>query len=197
MVAADPDNRLALTDMAIATSSLGEWLLQEKEVPAAIAAQRKAVAAIERMNKLSTQTTGNEDLLIHMHSRLSDALTAAGQYDEALASLRKADEYLALAEKLNPGMIRNLTRKSELLHGEADVYIAEKRWEDAIPALKRMIEIFETQRKRDPKNEMFLSSQPGIYEQLADCYAKLGRKSEASQALQFAQDRQKELQKTR
>jgi eukaryotic-like serine/threonine-protein kinase len=197
MVTADPDNRLALTDMAIATSSLGEWLLQEKEIPAAIAAQRKAAAAVERVNKLSTQTTGNEDLTVHMYSRLADALTAAEQYEPALASLRQADESLARAEKLNPGMSRNFTRRSELLHCESTIYMKQKRWEQAVPALSRMISIFESQRKRDPKNEIFLSSQPDVYTQLAECYANLGRWDEAVRAMRSALDRLGELQTLR
>jgi pentatricopeptide repeat protein len=197
MVTADSSNRLALTDMAIAASSLGEWLLQEKEIPAAIAAQRKAAAAVERVNKLSTQTTGNEDLTVHMYSRLADALAAAGQYDESLANLRKAGESLARAEKLNPGISRNFTRRSELLHGESTVYIKQNRWEQAIPALSGMISIFESQRKRDPKNEIFLSSQPDVYTQLADCYANLGRWDEAVRAMRSALDRLGELQALR
>jgi tetratricopeptide (TPR) repeat protein/tRNA A-37 threonylcarbamoyl transferase component Bud32 len=186
MVAADPDNRLALTDMGIATSSFGEWLLEKNEIPAAVAAQRKAVAAIERMASLSTQTTGNEDFLIHMYSRLATALTAAGQFDEALAGLRKAADALASAEKQNPGLSRNLTRKGEILHGEARVHMAQKHWELAIPPLTRMISILESQRERDPKNETFLSSQPEIYNELAECYSALGRRDEATRANQAA-----------
>ncbi len=186
MVASDPDNRLALTDSAIATSSLGEWLVQENEIPAAVAAQRKALALIERMARLSTQTTGNEDFLIHMHTRLAAALTAAGQFDEASANLRKADEYLAAAEKQNPGLSRNLTRKGEILHGQARVHMAQKDWELAVPKLNQMLSILQAQSERDPKNETFLSSQPEIYSELANCYAALGRRDEAARANQAA-----------
>jgi tetratricopeptide (TPR) repeat protein len=151
MSAADPDNRLALTDIAVARSSLGEWLLREKNPQAAVAAHRKAVAAAERLNRVSTQTSGNQDILVHTYVRLAAALTGIAQYDEALQSLGKADEYLSQAEKLNPGLSRNAKRKGEITQGEAEVHVAQKRWGQSIPAFARLISIFENQRKR-PEN---------------------------------------------
>ena len=121
-------------------------------------------------------------------------VAAAGQFDEALQSLRKADQALAEAEKQNPGLSRNLTRRSEILNGEAQVHVAQKHWDRAIPALTGMISIFESQRKRDPKNELYLSSQPSIYTRLAECYAESGRWDQAVSAMHHAMDRLEEIQ---
>ena len=196
MSAADPDNRLALTDIAVARSSLGEWLLREKNPQAAVAAHRKAVAAAERLSRVSTQTSGNQDILVHTYVRLAAALTGIVQYDEALQSLGKADEYLSQAEKLNPGS-RNAKRRGEIVQGEAEVHVARKLWGQAIPAYARLISIFENQRKRDPKTEVFLTAQPEQYARLAECYEAAGQRDSAIQALRTALDRFQEIESNR
>ena len=111
------------------------------------------------------------------------ALYNEGQYDEALQCLRKADKYLSQAEKLNPGLSRNAKRKGEILQEEAEVYVARKKWEQAIPAFAGLISVFENQRKRDPKNDIFLASQPGQYARLADCYEGAGQRDSAIRAI--------------
>src|SRR5262249_21212467 len=164
---------------------------------AAIDAHRKAVATAERLNRQSTQASGNEDLLVQVYARLAGALTAAGQYDQALESLHRADEYLAGAERQNPGLGRTIARRGEIIHGEADVYVARKDWEKAIPAFARLISIFESQNKRDPKNEFFLNMQPDLYASLAECYQGARRRDAAVQALRTALDRLGEIESRR
>ena len=98
MAAADGENPSSLADVAAAGSSLGEWLRVDKQPIPALVPFTKGVAAAERLNSLFGHATGNEDLLVHVHSRLAVGLTDAGRYDEALRHLEISEEYLASGE---------------------------------------------------------------------------------------------------
>jgi len=75
--------------------------------------------------------------------------------------------------------------------------VARKRWRQAIPAYARLISIFENQRKRDPKTEVFLTAQPEQYARLAECYEAAGQRDSAIQALRTALDRFQEIESNR
>ena len=189
MSAEDPDNRTALTDIAVAESALGEWLLEEKNTNDAIAAFRRAVTAAERLNNNTTQTSGNEDVLIQSYHRLAVGLNNARQFDEALECLEKAGVYLARAEKSTPGSSRYINRGAELMRAKADIYSAQKKWDEAAVVYTRIIAIYEEQMNRDPKNAGHLIEQPGLFSKLAECYAGAARWDSAVRSMQTALDR--------
>jgi tetratricopeptide (TPR) repeat protein len=197
MAAADPDNRSALSDVAAAGASLGERLRSEKQLPEAIAAFTKGVVAAERLNTLSGQVSGNEDMLVHVHERLAQGLIDAARYEDAFGHLAKAEEYLGLAEKRNSGLNRNALGLCEIVDAKADAYVAQQRWQEAAAAYRRQITIFDSEEKRDPKNEVYLNERPRLYAGLAKSYASMSQWPQAVDAIQGALERFREIEMKR
>jgi len=77
------------------------------------------------------------------------------------------------------------------------VYVAQRRWSDAVPAYQKLISIFESQWKRDPQNEIFLNERPRLYAGLADCYASTSQWGQAVQTMQAALERFQEIERRR
>ncbi len=197
MAAADPNNNQTLADVMNARSSLGDYLRQQNEIDAAVASYRIAVEVTERMRASGPLALLNLDPFVQARHRLGIGLIAAGKPEEALASFRSAAEALAVAEKQNPGMIRIVTRRAEILEGEGQAYALEKRWQDAIEAMSVTVVLFEDLRKRDPQNDQFLNEQPEKYAMLADYYAGAGQLDAASRALHTSLDRMREIEAKR
>ncbi len=193
MIAADPDNRLALADAAMAQDSYGDWLSAGPNPSLALTYYQKARANAEKMVG-SSALAGNEDFMIQVYQRLAHGQIAVGQANEALPNLVKAEDYVALAEQQNPGLVRNANRRTDILRDRADAYISLKQWPEAIAALNRSIAIFDSLRQRDPANVFFLSIQPELYTHLADSYAANGQRDAAMKALRMGLDRLQELE---
>lgn len=166
MVAADPDNRLALFD----------------------------AAAAERLNSVSGPGSGNQDLLQQVHHRYAAGLSDAKRFDEAFEQLSKAEEYVAAAEKKNPGLARTAAGFAEILDGRASIYVAQLRWSEAVPVYLQLIAMFEPLFQRDPTDGNILSERPRQYANLADCYAALSKWDLAIQAIQVALERFHEIE---
>jgi tetratricopeptide (TPR) repeat protein/tRNA A-37 threonylcarbamoyl transferase component Bud32 len=196
MLASDPKNNLAIVDVVNARSPQGDWLRKQGKIEDALAAYRKAIDAAVRLDG-SNAAYSSLDALVQVHQRYGAALVDAKRGDDAMTYLRRADEYLARAEKLNPGTNRGRIRKAEILETTAQLRVAQKQWSDAIASYRAVISIFESQRARDPKNESLLAEQPSLYARLADCYSATGQKAEAIQALRTALDRTSEIEARR
>jgi tetratricopeptide (TPR) repeat protein len=194
MRAADPDNRQALFDVAAIGSGYGAYLGLMGDTAAALAPLGKAVDAAERLNRLSGPGSGNQDLLQQVHQRFAAGLTAVGRFDEAFEHLAKAEEYVADAEKKNPGLARNASGLADILDSRASVYVAQKRWAEAVPVYRQLIAIFEPLFQRDPNDVGFLSERPRQYANLADCYAALLQWDRAISAIDLALERFHELE---
>jgi tetratricopeptide (TPR) repeat protein len=192
MMAADPNNSLAVMDVVMGRTAQGDWQKNAGQIQAALASYRKALDAVVRLDNPHAGY-GSLDALTQTHQRMAAGLGKANQPDTALDHLRKAEEYLARADSVNPGSNRGAMRKAEILGSRADVYGAQKKWADAITNLKAVIAIFEGQRSKDPKNEALLSEQPALYAQLADCYASAGQTDNAARAMRTALDRAGEI----
>jgi len=193
MVAADPDNRLALSDAAMAEDSYGDWLHDSTSPASAVPYYQKARTNVERMVSISSPG-GNEDFLIQVYQRLAHGLIGVGQPDEALSWLAKAEGYLVQAEKQNPGLSRNANRQTDIQRDKAEAYANLKRWPEAIQSLTDSLKLFDGLRQRDPANVFFLSIQPDLYTRLAEAYASSGRQDAAVTALRTGLDRLHELE---
>ena len=193
MIAADPDNRLALADAAMAQDSYGDWLSAGPNPSLALTYYQKARANAEKMVG-SSALAGNEDFMIQVYQRLAHGQIAVGQPNQALSNLLKAEDYVALAEQQNPGLVRNANRRTDILRDRADAHISLKQWPEAIAALSGSIAIFDSLRQRDPANVFFLSIQPELYTHLADSYAANGQRDAAMKALRTGLDRLQELE---
>ena len=194
MVAGDPDNRQALFDVAAIGSSWGDYLRVKGDTAAALAPLGKAVDAGERLHRLSGPGSGNQDLLRQVHQRFAAGLSAARRFEEASEHLKKAEEYVADAEKKNPGLARNSAGMAEILDSRASMYVAQKRWAEAVPVYQQLIATFEPLFQRDPNNAGYLSERPRHYAGLADCYASLSKWDLAISAIQLALERFREIE---
>ena len=197
MAAADPNNNLALMDVMNARSGLGDLLRQQNQMEAAAASYRKAVDAAERLNSDGARVFANIDAALQAHHRLGLALVQMGHVEEALEHFQKAGNYLAASEKLNPGLSRNLRRKAEIDSGRAEAFQRQRSWKEATAAFSSAVSVYESERKRDPKDETMLNQQPGLYAKLAECYAAAGESSAAAQAARTALERYREIEAAR
>jgi len=197
MVAADPNNNLALMDVVTARTGLGDLLLKQHQTEIAVATFRKVVDAAERLNSDGARAFANMDAGMQAHHRLGIALVEAGRVDEALEHFQKAAAYLESSEKLNPGLNRNLRRRAEIDSGRASAFERQKKWNEAIADLSSAIGIFESEHQRDPKDESVLNEQPALYARLADCYSAAGDSPGAARAARAALDRYREIEARR
>ncbi len=197
MVAADPNNNLALMDVVNARSGLGDLLLQQNQFEAAAASYRKLVDAAERINSDGARVFANLDAGVQAHHRLGTALVKMDHVDEALEHFQKAANYLAASEKLNPGLSRNLRRKAEIDVGRAEAFQRQGSWMNAAAGFSSAAAIYEQEHKRDPKDATFLNEQPEVYARLADCYAAAGESSAAAQSARTALERYQEIESER
>jgi serine/threonine protein kinase len=195
MSAVDPNNRTALTDVAMAETGLGDWLRDGKDIDGALAAFAKGITAAERSSRL--QPAGTEDLMMQVYHRMATGLFEAHRYDDALENVRLGEGYLQQAEKQNPGLVRNAARKLELYRVRADSHMALKHWEQAAAAWTELIAFAEAQLKLDPANLRFLEEEPDLYAGLANCYAAQGQQALATSTMQSALDRYRTLESRR
>ena len=184
MVVADPNNSTALFDVMTAQSLVGDWMREHGDLAGAVAHYRKAVDTVEKFAVTGSPAAFTGDALVFAHQRLASGLGIAGQLDEALEHCAKAEEYLARAEKQNPGLLQTASRRADIASTRADAYQGHKNWEDAIGAYQAADRLFEDLRKRDPKNDGHLSEQASLRVRLATCYAAAERWPDAVQALQ-------------
>jgi serine/threonine protein kinase/tetratricopeptide (TPR) repeat protein len=197
MAAADSNNNLAVTDVAVAQSALGDLLRQQNQMEAAVASYRKLVDAAERLNRDGAQVFSNVDMGVQAHHRLGVGLVKIGHAAEALEEFRKAENYLVILEKLNPGLRRNSLRKAEILSGRAEALNRERNWKEASAAFISSIAIYEAEYKSNPNDASMLNGQPALYAVLADCYAAAREWSAAAQAARTALERYREIEAKR
>jgi tetratricopeptide (TPR) repeat protein/tRNA A-37 threonylcarbamoyl transferase component Bud32 len=192
LATADPNNTSLTRKLFVTYTLLGELLREgpgrSLAPPADVTSYLQGavnvsdkLAAAERLT-----VAGNEGMLVQAWQRLGGGLADAGQYDEALTDLHKADEYVEQVEKRTPGLAVNSSRRAEILYTTAQVYIGQKHWASAIEALRSAISIDETQARRDPGNQLFINEQPNLYATLADCLEAEGQRAQAVAAMQNA-----------
>jgi tetratricopeptide (TPR) repeat protein len=116
---------------------------------------------------------------------------------ERIQDLKKAAEYLARAEKQNPGLLQTASRRADIATTRADAYLGSQSWEEAITAYESADRIFEDLRTRDPGNDGHLPEQTSLRIRLAGCYAAAERWGNAAQAAQKALDLLGELARHR
>jgi tetratricopeptide (TPR) repeat protein/predicted Ser/Thr protein kinase len=184
ILAPDPDNRQALEDVSLTYTSLGESLHADNDIPGARAAWEKGMAAAKRL----PATAGNDGILSQLYRRLAISLSDEGKYEESLANLRRAEELAVAAEKDAPDTIMKTVRLADVADTRADVYVAARRWQEAIAEMKSNAAAYEDLARRNPGDPLFVQSQPPIYAKLADCYAGAGERENARKAMQAALD---------
>jgi tetratricopeptide (TPR) repeat protein len=111
MAAADPNNSTALFDVMTAQTLVGDWLRDHGELAASVDHYRKAVDTIERFASTSPPALLTDDALIYAHQRLAAGLGKAGRLPQALSECHKAEQYIAQAEKRNPGLLQTASRR--------------------------------------------------------------------------------------
>ncbi len=186
MLLTDPNNNTALFDVMTAQTLVGDWLRDHDDPAGAVIHYRKAVDTIEKFAATGSPAALSGDARVFAHQRLASGLGRAGQLAEALEHCAKAEEYLASAEKQNPGLVQTASRRADVATTRADAYRGHKNWDEAIAAYQSADSIFEDLRLRDPKNDGHLSEQSSLRIRLATCYAATDRWPSAVQTIQKA-----------
>jgi len=190
MVAADPDNRRALFDLAVIDVEYGDWLHREKDNQGAADVWNHGMAAAQRLVKLSKAgIAGNEQIFIELQQRMAVILIDAERYQDALDSLTKADEYAASVEEGTPDSLIRAILRAEIARTRVDVHVAAKQWRTAAGEINVIIGADEAMAKRDPKNQMPSNDETDKYALLAQCYVADGQRASAVRAMQTAVDR--------
>jgi tetratricopeptide (TPR) repeat protein len=190
MVAADPDNRRALFDLAYFDVESGDWQQGEGDQKGAAATWSRGVAIL---NKLSDTTTAgasaNEQIFVHLYRRLADSATDSEKYAEALEDLTQAEAYTAAIEKQQPDSLICLQFRAEIARARADVFKAQKLWPNAIGEVRTSIAADDAIALRDPENQKPLSEAAADYILLARCLVESGRRQDSLSAVNTAMDR--------
>ena len=190
ILAADPQNRRALSDVADSGIALGDSLRDEKDLTGAHAAWDKAMAVAQKL-------ASDEGLLSQLYRRLALAASDEGKYDEALDNLRKAEDHAARAETGPPDATGRVLRTLDIGDSRAEIYVAAKHWQEAIGVLKTNIAALEDLAPREPGNRLLVNRQPVTYARLAGCYAGAGDWGNAIIAMTTAVERYGAIERTR
>jgi tetratricopeptide (TPR) repeat protein len=197
MFLADPNNSTALFDVMSAQSLVGDWLREHDDPSGAVIHYRKAVDTIEKFGASGSPAAFAGDSMVFAHQRLASGLGRSGQLAEALQHCDKADEYLARAEKQNPGLVQTASRRADIDATRGDAYVGHKDWKEAIAAYETADHILDTLRVKDPGNDSYLSEQSSLWMRLAGCHTATEHGANASQSLQKALDLLAELARHR
>lgn len=196
--AADPGDTRALSDLASESVDAGDWMQARNQPREAAAAWNRGMAAAEKLVAISTAgITGNEPLFVELHWRLGTAAARAAHFDDALAQLHKADEYASGFEKTNPGSPMAIIHRDEIAGARAEVYMAQKRWKDAVKEIEAAIAGDQSIELSDPKNLMPVEDSAEKYQLLAQCYANDGKLDAAIDSMKKATQRFEQLVATR
>ena len=187
MLAADPNNRTGLSDVAAVQSSFGDWLRNRGEVADAIPHFERALEAAERL-LASGNSFDRLENAVQSHQRLGGALAMAGKPDEGLAHLEKAGAILEQLRKQNPTIIRWERRRADIASDRGLALSIKKDWPGAVAAYEMTVGIWEQQLKADPTSEIARNALPDYYSSLAEAYANSNRKSDAVSAVRRALD---------
>jgi tetratricopeptide (TPR) repeat protein len=197
MLATDPNNSTALFDVMTAQTLVGDWMREHDDAAGSVVHYRKAVDTVEKFAATGSPAAFTGDALVFAHQRMASGLGKAGLLAEALEHCKKAEEYLARAEKQNPGLVQTASRRADIATTRADAYLGHKSWEEAITAYKSADLIFEDLRTRDPGNDQHLSEQMSLRMRLAGCYASAEHWANAAEAMRKALDLSGELAQRR
>jgi len=190
MIAADPDNRRALFDLAYFDVELGDWQQGENDRKGAAATWNRGVVMLRKLADTSTAgASANEQIFVQLYRRLADSATDSKGYGEALEDLTQAENYAAALEKQQPDSLICLEFRAEIARARADVYMAQKLWPNAISEVRASITANEAIAMRDPENQKPLSETAADYIFLARCLAESGRRQDGLSAVNTAMDR--------
>jgi hypothetical protein len=197
MVATDPNNSIALFDVMAAQSLVGDWLRDHDDPAASVIHYRKALEAVEKFAATGSPAAFTGDAMVFAHQRLASGLARSGELAGALEHCKKADDYLARAEKQNPGLLQTVSRRADVATTRADAYAGFKSWPEAIAAFEVADHIFDVLHKRDPANDGHLSEQTSLRIRLAGCHAAVEHWADATRGMQMALDLLDELAQRR
>ncbi len=186
MLAVDPENTTAMTDVFSIQSSYGEWLRVNGDSPGAVVHARKALEMADRQLALGRSATRME-MGVLARMRLADVLGPAGHPDEALAELGKAAEMLSDMQRQYPGMGASVDLRRAELEGIRGLRWKEKQdWPNAIAAFQEVVRYWEGQLAVRPPNEPARNSLALYYSRLAEVYADAKRTPEAISTMRKA-----------
>lgn len=190
---ADPDNAARLVDLGQAESMLDAALLDRGDAAAALIHARRALDLEERHAKLTGTTFDGVEGLLQANERLGDALRENGRYDEALAQYDIAGRFLEQLEAAHPGMATVELRRAELGIQRGNAMFLRKDWENAAAELTRAIAVAGELTRKDAGDAQYLLMQAEAGGKLSQCWAALGRWSEARTAVQAELDRYRDI----
>ncbi|HEY3825111.1 MAG TPA: hypothetical protein VGL82_11165 [Bryobacteraceae bacterium] len=184
LLAADPSNSQVIEDSALTYTGLGDSLHSDRDLPGARAAWEKGMTVAQRLSA----SASDAGILSQLYRRLAISSSDDGKLDEALVGLRRAEELALLVEKDEPDTTMKTVRIADVNDIRADAWIAAKRWQEAIGAMKSNAAAYDGLAREHPEAPIFVSSQPPIYAKLAECYEEAGDRENVRRAMQSALD---------
>jgi tetratricopeptide (TPR) repeat protein len=188
IAAADPNDARAVSDLRSAQEFLGDVLRREHDPEGALVHYQRALELVEMTAASGPKSLTTKEALVMAHHRVARGLVDAGRPDEALDHLRQADLNLAEARKESPTPTRWDSWQGDVERARGLAYAARKSWPEAIAAYRAAIAVSEAATGKDPSNDDYWNDLRLEHFELADCYAALGRWSDAAQAIEGALD---------
>ncbi|MFN0149316.1 MAG: protein kinase domain-containing protein [bacterium] len=179
LAGAAPEDDATRRDLISALDAEGLLLIENGDVPAALATHERQLAECERVRAAQPADPAARRNVAVAHARVGKALVAMGEYDEALPpygeSLRLRFD-LAAEFPMNTESQRSL---SVAYSQEAGVLAVLGRIEAALANYERSFAIVETLLAGDPKNEQYQSDKGHALAKLGDTLVGLERLHEA------------------
>jgi tetratricopeptide (TPR) repeat protein/tRNA A-37 threonylcarbamoyl transferase component Bud32 len=170
---ADPANKRAQNDLAIAMARLADALDDQPGAVESLALYRRSNAILESLAAADPQNQRLPASLANNHSRIADCLVASGRLPESLREYRAAVELARTASAGDLGARRQLRDDH---HAIASLLAQAGDRRGAVEAMDRSIEQAEAIAAADPTNLRAAASRPRAYSRagavrmtLADC----------------------------
>jgi tetratricopeptide (TPR) repeat protein len=169
---ADPANKRALNDLAIAMGRLADTLDDQPGAVESLALYRRSNAILESLAAADPQNQRISISLANNHSRIADCLRAAGRDSAALAEYRASIE---LARRPAGGDLGARRQLRDDYHSVAALLAKTGDRRGAMEAMDRSVEHAEAIAAADPKNLRAASSRPRAYANAAMLRMTLAR----------------------
>jgi tetratricopeptide (TPR) repeat protein len=181
-LARENPNRLEdMSGLALAHNRMASILMHEKDMRGALHHYREHLRLQQEVHRRFGATAERAANIALAHSNLGNALRAAGQFREALEEYDKAGALYRPLVEADPNEVRNRTLLATLRARLARTWIEMGQAEQALPALRMVLEERRLLAERNPANAGALGEVAETHGVIGDAYAAM-RQGAAAEA---------------